>query len=305
MAESHQFSELNLDLSNEQLSQFYELPTKACVNLEVLSVCIRYQDDEVSIFDFHPDKYPRLKSLTIRLEDGPAMCISVIPWRQLTTLRLEVIHSSELKMLRQCVSLEECELEVWLTSSIDSIGEIHLPSLLRFSVTVSDPLLLRVFRFPNLEEFGGRRLKIEDDKKLMLEHFNFLRIRVLKIPDPYSRTNLNFYSLFKLAPSLESVSLPQPKDKNHMHELATGRLGPLLHTIETPYECTCEQILAFAETRWQCVAASNASGSSPKIVPFKRIEFKATDSPTPDHLERQKALQNRGTVIEWISNLYL
>ncbi len=139
----------------------------------------------------------------------------------------------------------------------------------------------------------------EDDQKLMLEHFNLLRIRVLKIPD--SRTNLDFYALFKLAPSLESVSLPQPKDENSMHELATGSLGPLLHSIETSYDCTCEQALAFAETRWERVAqpASNTYGSSPKIVPFKRIEFKVMDSPTLDHLERRRVLQNKGTVIKW------
>jgi len=133
----------------------------------------------------------------------------------------------------------------------------------------------------------------------MLERFNLPRIRVLKIPD--SRTNFDVGALFKLAPSLESVSLPQPMDKNPMHELATGSLGPLLHNIETPYDCTCEQILAFAETRWECVAASNTPGSSTKMVPFKRIEFRATNYPTPDDLGRRKALQNRGTTTEWES----
>jgi len=146
--ESHQFSELKLDLLEEQLLQFYQLPTKACANLEVLSLHIPYHEvlDEISV-DFHPDKYPRLKSLTILLGDGPAMWISVIPWRQLTTLRLERIYSSQLNTLRQCVSLEECKLRIKMDSSIDSIGEIHLPRLLRFRVT-SNRSLLRVFRFP-------------------------------------------------------------------------------------------------------------------------------------------------------------
>ncbi|KAF8339395.1 hypothetical protein F5887DRAFT_981224 [Amanita rubescens] len=277
---SNQFSKLLLKLSEEQLLQFYRLPTDACVNLQVLSLRIPYLEalDAISV-DFHPDKYPRLKYLSMLLRDGPAMWISVVPWRQLTTLHLESIYASQLHMLRQCVSLEECKLRVTSDSSIYSgIGEIHLPCLLRFRIS-GHRLLLRAFRLPNLEEFNGDRLMFsftEDDQKLMLEHYNLLRIRVLILPR--WSANIDFDALFKHAPSLD--------------------LGPLLRDIETPYNCTCEEILAFAETRWECVAASNASGSSTKIVPFERIKFKATDSPTPDHLERRKALQNRGTNIE-------
>jgi len=297
---SHQFSELKLKLSEEQLLQFYQLPTDDCVNLEVLSLHIPLHEalDAISV-DFHPDKYPRLKSLSMLFRDGPAMRVSIVPWRQLTTLRLERIYSSQLNMLRQCVSLEECTLRITSNSSIDSIGEIHLPSLLRFRVS-GHHLLFRVFRLPNLEEFNSDRLMVsftEDDQKLMLEHYNSLRIRVLILP--YWISNLNFDALFKLAPSLESVALPKPINKPPMHELATGSLGPLLRDIQTPYYCTCEEILAFAETRWECVAASNASGSSTKIMPFKRIKIISMSYPSPDHLERQKVLQNKGTVIEW------
>ncbi|KAF8339396.1 hypothetical protein F5887DRAFT_981228 [Amanita rubescens] len=297
----NQFSKLKLKLSEEQLLQFYQLPTDACVNLEVLSLHIPYLEAlDARFVDFHPDKYPRLKSLIMFLRDGPAMRIFAVPSRQLTTLHLGSIYASQLHMLRQCVSLEECKLRVTSDSSIYSgIGEIHLPCLLRFRVS-GHHSLLRVFRLPNLEEFNGDRLMFsftEDDQKLMLEHYNLLRIRVLILP--HWSANIDFDALFKHAPSLESVSLPKPIDKTSMYELATGSLGPLLRDIKTRYNCTCEEILAFAETRWECVAASNASGSSAKIVPFERIKFKATDSPTPDHLERRKALQNRGTDIEW------
>ena len=301
---SHQFSELQLWLSEAQLLQFYQFPMEAWINLEVLLLHIPYLEalDEMSV-DFPPDKYPRLKSLTIWLDsDSSSMWISVIPWRQLTTLRLDRIYSSDLTPLRQCIFLEECDLRIkW--DYIDGIGEIHLPSLLRFSVTrySGNRSLLRVFKFPKLEGFEGDRLRMqfsEDDQELMLEHFNLQRLRVLKLD---WRKSFDFDALFKLAPCLESVSLPEPKDETPMQELATGALGSSLHSIETPYHCTCEQTLAFAETRWECVDASNASGSSTKIVPFKRIGFKTSDDPTPDHLERRKALQNRGTVVEWES----
>ena len=147
-------------------------------------------------------------------------------------------------MLRQCVSLEECDLGIkW--DSIDGVGEIHLPCLLRFRFAgnISN---LHVFRFPNLEEFEGDRLYMqfsEDDQKLMLEHFNLPRIRVLKIPD--WRTRLDFGALFRLAPSLESVSLPEPNDETPMQELAAGALGPSLHSIETQFDWTCEQALSY------------------------------------------------------------
>ena len=302
---SHQpFLELKLTLSEKQLLQFYQFPTEACANLEVLSFLIPDPDiwNEMSV-DFHPDKYPRLKSLTIRRKGGSALRISVIPWSQLTTLRLHPVRSSQLNMLRQCVSLEECDLRIkW--GFIDGVGEIHLPCLLRFRVTgnIKNLSFLRVFRFPNLEEFEGHELRmqfLEDHQQLMLDHFNLPRIRVLKIPD--WRTRLDFDALLKLAPCLESVSLPEPKDETPMQELATGALGPSLHSIETQFDWTCEQALTFAETRWECVDASNASGSSTKIVPFKRIEFRAINYATPDDLERRYALQKRGTVIEWDS----
>ena len=293
----NQFSELKLTVSEEQLLQFYQFPTEACANLEVLSFHIyRYLDalGEMPV-DFHPDKYPRLKSLTVRLTvwlgRGPAMRISVIPWRQLTALGLRPIYSSQLNTLRQCVFLKECDLGItW--DFIDGVGEIHLPCLLRFCVTIytSNPSLLRVFRFPNLEEFESS----EDDQELMLEHFNLQRLRVLRLN---WRKTLDFGALFKLTSSLESVSLPGPKDETHMHELATGSLGPSLHSIKASYYCTWEQALAFAETRWECVDANNASGSFQKIVPFKRIKFRTRGDPT-DHQERLKALKKRGTVIE-------
>ena len=165
---SYRFAELKLTLSEEQLLQFYQFPTEACANLEVLSLLIPHPIalDEMSV-DFHPDKYPRLKSLTIRRKGGLALRISVIPWRQLTTLCLHPVCSSQLNMLRQCVSLEECDLGIkW--DSIDGVGEIHLPCLLRFRFAgnISN---LHVFRFPNLEEFEGDRLYMqfsEDDQKL-------------------------------------------------------------------------------------------------------------------------------------------
>ena len=184
------FKYLEIKLSSEELLQFYQQPLEACVNLESLVLEIIYDTTphEISV-TLDPDKYPRFKHLSIHLLGDRFINLqdSVIPWHQLTTLNLHIVRSSQLHVLHQCTSLTSLKIGIkW--DGIHNTGEIYLPRLLNFTLPGASinnvPSLLRIFNFPNLEEFEAVKLTghfPEDIQELMLQRFNFRQIRVLEI----------------------------------------------------------------------------------------------------------------------------
>lgn len=300
------FKYLRTRLSYEQLLQFYKQPLEASANLESLLLNIKYDTTpgEISV-TFDPNKYPRFKHLSIhyRLIN---LHSSVLPWHQLLTLDLHTVHSSQLNVLGQCTSLTSLEIEVnW--DGINNTGEICLHSLLNFNLRATNiedvPSLLRIFHFPILEKFEAVGLIGHFSEKLMLQHFNFERIRVLDIS--MLKDNIDIGALLSCAPCLESLSLPEPiiMDQDTVNQVAVGRLGPSLRCIDlVGYECNWDQALQFAETRWESAIASQESGLSVvNITPFEKVRFNITNGycPTPDQLRRKEALASRGTTFSF------
>ncbi|KAF8647710.1 hypothetical protein AX14_008868, partial [Amanita brunnescens Koide BX004] len=156
----NQFKYLRIQLSYEQMLQFDSLPSEACVSLEslLLDINIYTVATRKPSFILNPDKYPRLKYLRILLLgplDGSVyLKRSLMPWHQLTTLCLYVIRSSQLNVLRQCMSFTNLNVKVeW--DGINNVKELCLRRLLDFAfTTLSEDVLslLRIFDFPNLEE---------------------------------------------------------------------------------------------------------------------------------------------------------
>jgi hypothetical protein len=314
------FKYLRTKLSSEQLLQFCQQPLEACVNLESLLLNITHGDTTphgISI-TLDPDKYPRFKHLSIHLFGDRFINLqcSIIPWHQLTTLYLRIVRSSQLNVLHQCTSLTSLEIEVDL-DGINNAGEIvSLHCLLNFTLRASikdvpqSPPLLRIFDFPNLEVFKADKLIghfSEDIQELMLQQFNFRRIRVLDI-SRLTADNIDISAVLSCAPSLESLSLPPPMtmDQSTADQVAVGRLGPSLRCIDlVGYECSWDQALEFAETRWESVMASQESGSSVNITPFEKVRFNITKGyrQTPDQSRRKEALCSRGTAISYFKPL--
>ena len=298
----NQFKSLQIMLSPEQVPQFQQLFSEACANLESLSLHMS-QRREIFV-TVNPDKYPRLKYLSLDAFNGFInLQTSVIPWHQLTTLKLYTVHSSQLDVLRQCTPLTNLEIQVkWV--GINNVGEICLRRLLNFVLWTSAhvlPSLLRIFNFPNLEKFKANNLihPFTDIKELMLQHFNFRRLRVLDISELRMIDNIDIRAILSCASCLESLSLPglMITDENTMNQIAEGRLGPSVRCIDfTGDKRTWDQILEFVETRLESAKASQNFGSSRKIVPFESVQFLITDPPTPEHLRR---LTRCGTVIEF------
>ena len=309
----NQFKYLRTKLWYEQLLQFCQLPSPACVNLESLLLDIHHGPTQLEInVTLNPDKYPRLKHLFIHLRGpiGPRngfiiLQTSVIPWDQLTTLDLFIVCSSQLNALRQCKSLTSFKIEVeW--DGINNVGEIYLPCLLKFTLRTffeDVPALLRIFNFPNLEEFETYQLTgpfSEDLQELLLQHFNFRRIRILNIE--VLTDGIDISAILSCTPCLESLCIQESidMDQNTMNEMAVGTLGPSLRCIDFfGCEKTWDQALEFAETRWESATASQKSGSSLKIMPFEKIKFNIRPgSQKPDHSQRREALESHGTIFE-------
>jgi hypothetical protein len=307
---SNQFKYLQTKLWYEQLLQFCQLPSPACVNLGSLLLDIHHGATQLEInITLNPDKYPRLKHLFIRLlgpRDGFIILqTSVIPWDQLTTLDLFTVHSSQLNALRQCKSLTSFKIGVeW--DGINNVEEIYLPCLLKFTLRTffeDVPSLLHIFNFPNLEEFETYKLTgpfSDDVQELLLQHFNFRRIRVLDIE--VLMGGIDISALLSCTPCLESLCLQESidMDQNTMNEVAVGTLGPSLRCIDLfGCEKTWDQALEFAETRWESATASQESGSSLKIMPFEKIKFNIIPgSQKPDHSQRREALESHGTIFD-------
>ena len=273
---SNQFKYLWTKLWYDQLLQFCQLPSEASLNLESLLLDIHHRTTQLEIdVTLNLDKYPCLKNLVIHLGAPRGFLIlqsSIIPWDQLSTLELFTVHTSQLNDLCQCTSLTSFKIGVeW--DGINNVGEIYLPRLLKFTLNTffEDVLsLLRAFNFPNLEEFETYRLtgplSPEDVQELLLQRFNFRRIRVLDIE--VLADGIDISTLLSCAPCLESICLQLVgMDQNTMNQVAVGRLGPSLRCIDlVGCECTWDQALEFAETRWKSAIASQESGSSLKIT---------------------------------------
>ena len=187
----NQFKYLRIQLSYERMLQFDSLPSEACVNLEslLLDINIYIVATRKPSFILNPAKYPRLKYLRILLLgllDGSVhLKRSVMPWHQLTTLSLYIIRSSQLNVLRQCMSLTSLNVEVeW--DGINNVKELCLRRLLDFAfTTLSEDVLslLRIFDFPNLEEIQVVTVSFpvffsDDIQELMVQHLNLQRICV-------------------------------------------------------------------------------------------------------------------------------
>ena len=317
------FKSLRTKLSPEQLLQFCQQPLETCVNLESLLLDITYDTTHDISITLDPDKYPRFKHLSICLLGNPDRLInlqcSIIPWHQLTTLDLHIVRSSQLNALHQCTSLTSLEIEVdW--DGVNNAGEIvSLHCLLNFTLKAnikdapqSTTPLLRIFNFPNLEVFKADKLIgqfSEDIQELMLQQFNFRRIRVLDISRlTADNDNININAVLSCAPSLESLSLPESivMDQNTANQVAVGRLGPSLRCIDLiGYECSWDQALDFAETRWESVMASQESGLSVNTTPFEKFRFNITKGyrQTRDQSRREKALRSRRTAISYFKPL--
>ena len=307
---SNQFKSLQIMLSSKRLPRFQRLLSEACENLESLSLdihCNTPQEREISV-TLNPDKYPCLEYLSLHSFDGIInLQTSVIPWHQLTTLNLYTVRSSQLDVLCQCMSLTKLKIHVeWV--GINNVREVCLRRLLNFALRTSPndaSSLLRIFNFSNLEEFEVNNLirPFTDIQELMLQRFNFRRLRVLDISELRMIDNIDISAILSCTPCLESLSLPGQSeriamDQNTMKQIAEGWLGPSIRRIRfLGNKCTWDRALKFAETRLESAKASQKFGWSRKIAPFESIFFNIVDRATPDHSRRREVLNRCGTVV--------
>ncbi|PFH45473.1 hypothetical protein AMATHDRAFT_51640 [Amanita thiersii Skay4041] len=230
-------------------------------------------------------RFPCLKSLIIKGCHWPFEFLDLPSWKYLRYLDLNISLPFSIisQGLRECISLEHCDLDI----SKDDLGgqlieDVYLPHLSHLTLQttgwdVNLGPLLQSFILPRLRELHIRRgwagsnalvYWDHDAYSLMAHRSNFCRLHMIHICHTYNTISLD--RLLEDTPTLRHVNLDGKStlSENAASRLSNGQLGPKLEYI-LAYKCTTNicQMLEAIEERSNAITG----GMAKAITPFKYV----------------------------------
>lgn len=298
----YRFRSLFLFLDNEQFSFLrsqFQLNDLATLGLVYDG---KYQAPTVTL-NLHPNDFPKLKSLTLRL--SISMLESTIisfPWRQLTVLNLKdeewqaIPCGIALNILRECFLLQECKICVRDDAPSVPLRDVVLPHLkvLHLEIRGSENCfehLFGAFVLPCLDTFHISGIPFcwsMPAFSRVAERSGFHQLLDLRMHG-FSGT-APLCQVLELLPGLNTLQLGMADFTDEVYSgLSQGQLCPCLLTIalHTNEVDVMERLLDVVEGRLDRTNADGKIGDGPAAVqPFRWIIFQT------DYVSVTRALED-------------